>query len=274
MGKSMIHVPILLAFAIILVVIYIVRRADTSPIAKFTQWYSNMVEGFAAPIGDIPKCPSGYRFFNDKRGDSFCCNGKVNPFSHTCEAKGAWDLCAFEAYSKDPRNPELKLPACTQMATKNRDDSQKSFCPDSLTHYGTIGKCCLTDTDLDGHDCSREDNADPKKYCVINRPRLGEQSCSALKLDAASSCPVGLTKMSYTMGQKEQAKYGAAAGMTIPVCFGMDQSCIPNNVIAEAQKQGVYTDKTNLDGWKYSCSGYERVNVQRDLTAQMDTTYV
>lgn len=274
MKKSMIHVPFLLAATILLVVIYIVSRADTSPIAKFTQWYSNMIEGFAAPIGDIPKCPTGYRFFNDKRGDSFCCNGTVNPFSHTCEAKGAQDLCSFESDSKDPRNPERKLPACTQMITKTLKDSQESFCPESLKHYGSIGKCCFTDTDLDGRDCTREDNADTKRYCVINNPKPGEQSCSALKLDNATSCPAGLAKMSYTLGKQEQAKYGPKAAMTIPICFGMEQTCIPNNVIADVQKQGVFSDKTNLDGWKYSCSGYERVHVQRDMTAKMDTTYV
>ena len=270
----MIPVPILVTAAILLVVIYIVTRADTSPIAKITQWYSNMIEGFAAPIGDIPKCPTGFRFFNDKRGDSFCCKGTVNPFSHTCEAKDAQDLCSFEAGRKDPRNPERTLSACTQMIAKTRNDSQQTFCPDSLKHYGSVGKCCLTDTDLDGHDCTREDNADPKRYCVIDAPKPGEQSCSALKLDAATSCPAGLTKMPYIMGKKEQAKYGPKANMIIPVCFGMEQSCIPNNVIAAAQEQGIFTDKTNLDGWKYSCSGYERVNVQRDLTATMDATYI
>ena len=81
--------------------------------------------------------------------------------------------------------------------------------------------------------------------------------------------------MSYTLGDREKAKYGdAAVGVTIPVCFGMDNTCIPNNVITELQQDGVYADKTNLDGWKYSCSGYERVNVRRDVSAQMDNTYV
>jgi hypothetical protein len=272
--KKNIHLPILLAAAIILVVVYIVSRADTSPFAKLTQWYSNMVEGFAAPIGDVPKCPNGYRFFNDKRGDSFCCNGKVNPFSHTCEAKGPSDLCAFESNSKDPRNPSQMLPTCSQMVVKHVETSKQSYCPGSLRYYGTVGKCCLTDTDLDGHDCVKEDNADPNRYCVISGARPGEQSCSSLKMTETSSCPTGLTKVPYTMGAKEQAKYGASATMTIPVCFGMEQSCIPNNVIAEVQKQGVFKDKTDLDGWKYSCSGYERVNVRRDLTAKMDTTYV
>ena len=270
----MIHIPILLAATILLVVMYIVIRADTSPIAKFTQWYSTMIEGFAAPIGDIPKCPTGYRFFNDMRGDSFCCKGNVNPFSHTCEAKGAQDLCAFQTDGKDPRDPQRKLPSCAQMITKTHKDSQVSFCPNRLKHYGSIGKCCFTDTDVDGYDCAREDNADPRRYCVINNPRPGEQSCTAMKLKTASSCPVGLVKKSYTLGKKEQAKYGPKAAMTIPICFGMEQSCIPNNVITNVQKQGVFRDKTNLDGWKYSCSGYERVHVRRDLTAKMDTTYV
>lgn len=274
MRKLLLYSPFLLVAIILLIVFYIVMRNDTSPVAKFTQWYSNLTEGFLAPVGDVPKCPTNYRFFNDKRGDSFCCNGRVNPFTHTCESKNYWDLCAFESDVTDPRNPQGKLVSCSLLTTKTYKESSDAHCPGNLPHFGTIGKCCLNDTDLDGYDCTARDNADTKKYCVINNPKPGEQSCSALRMDEVTTCPSGLAKMPYTMGQKEQSKYGSSANMTIPVCFGMEQSCIPNNVITEVQKRGIFSDKTNLDGWKYSCSGYERVNVQRDLTAQMDATYV
>jgi len=275
MKKYGLQLPILAAVAILLLVLYIVTRSDTSPVAKFTQWFSNMVEGFAAPIGDIPRCPTNYRFFNDKRGDSFCCAGKVNPFSHTCEAKGPSELCSFQTSQPDPRNPGQMLPNCNQMITKQLTENRDSLCPGRFPHYASIGKCCLNDSDLDGYDCTAQ-NTDPSTYCVIGGTlKPGEQSCQNLKLGEQSNCPAGLQKMTYTMGQQEVKKYGSSAmGKTIPVCFGMESSCIPNNVIQTVQKDGIFTDKTNLDGWKYSCGGYERVYVNRDTTGTMDNTYV
>jgi len=275
MVKHGLQLPIIAAVAILLLVLYIVTRNDTSPVVKFTQWYSNLMEGFAAPIGDVPRCPPNYRFFNDKRGDSFCCNGTINPFTHTCEAKGPHDLCAFDSRHPDPRNPSSQLPSCAEMITKQTTENRDNLCPGKLPHYASIGKCCLFDTDLDGYDCTAQ-NSDPSQYCITGTTKQPhEQFCNALKLDDVTQCPTGLQKKSYIMGDKEVKKYGnSASGVVIPFCFGMESSCIPNNVIESVQKQGIYSDKTNLDGWKYSCSGYERIYEKRDLTGTMDTTYV
>jgi len=275
MKKVGFHIPVLAAVAVLLLVLYIVTRADTSPVAKFTQWYSNLMEGFAAPIGDVPRCPTGYRFFNDKRGDSFCCAGSINPFTHMCEAKGANQLCAFDDNRKDPRNPNETLQSCTKMLSNQVIQAKTNLCPGKYPNYASIGKCCLNDTDLDGHNCTALD-VSPANYCVTGQNvKPGEQQCKSLQMDESAKCPTGLQKQTYVMGAKEAKKYGAVAnGVRIPVCFGMESSCIPNNVIESVQQQGIFSDKTNLDGWKYSCSGYERVYEQRDLTGTMDTTYV
>ena len=78
--------PMIVIIAVLAVVGYLALRPDSSPIAKGVQWISSQIEGFTAPILDTPKCPDGFRFFNDDVGESFCCKGNVNPYTHKCEA--------------------------------------------------------------------------------------------------------------------------------------------------------------------------------------------
>lgn len=84
--------PMIVIIAVLAVVGYLALRPDSSPIAKGVQWISSQIEGFSAPILDTPKCPDGYRFFNDDVGESFCCKGNVNPYTHKCEASGGGNV--------------------------------------------------------------------------------------------------------------------------------------------------------------------------------------
>jgi len=268
------HWPLVLGALLLLAVVLIVARQETSPIAAFAQWISARVEGFAAPIGDVPKCPNGFRFFNDKRGESFCCAGTVNPYTHVCEAKEPQALCAFQPGTVDPRTSKGELPLCSAMIAKTTATAQKKLCPGGLPNYASAGKCCLHDTDLDGVNCTSLD-ADPKNYCVTAGTPLksGERSCDSLRMEESSFCPASLNKISYTLGDKEVKKYGdAAKGKTIPVCFGMEGSCIPNNVLEILQPEGVYTGK-QLGAWNYSCGMWEKRNVDRDMTGPSDASY-
>ena len=261
------YIAILLTSLVVLLVFHIVTTKN--PIADLVK------EGFQAPILTTPKCPSGYKFFNDKLGESFCCNGKINPFTHTCEAKGASDICAFKAQAQDPRNPAAKLPYCNDLIATQAATAQNNFCPGSLPNYATVGKCCLSSTDLDGVDCNEFDNAHKKNYCIVKgEVKVGEQLCSALQRDEATMCPANLVKVDYKLGAKEASKYGnKVAGLKIPVCFTPESSCIADNVLSYAQSQGAWTDK-NEATWKYSCVNWDKVNVQRDLTGVSDTNYV
>ena len=271
--------PVIIAIAIVLLVLYLVTRPDSSPFAKAVQWVSGHIEGFNAPILDTPKCPGGFRFFNDNYGESFCCNGKVNPYTHRCEAKfivGTPNLCAFKEDVPDPRNSGKSiLPSCNSMITASHTQTQSTSCPGSLPNYGSIGKCCKLGTDLDGYDCNDMDNADVLRYCVIGTPtKIGEQSCDNLRMTETAMCPKGLQKVNYTMGTREAQKYGNNAhGKNIPVCLGIDNTCIPDNVVKIVQQQGIYTDK-KVGGWKYACSGYEKVVVDKDMTGSMDLAYI
>jgi hypothetical protein len=264
---EILQLPVFVAIVIVLLVIYIVSCTE-SPITKASQWLSMQIEGFGMPVLTTPKCPIGYKFFNDEKGESFCCGGEVNPYSHTCLAKGKNMICAFK--------PTKSLPLCSTLIKASHSASQTNFCPARFSNYASIGKCCYNHSDLDGYDCSKEDNADTSKYCKINGPlKAGEQLCSSIRMSEKAACPSGLSKINYTLGPREVAKYGTKAnGISIPVCFGIDNTCIPDNVITELQKNGIYDDKKNLPAWKYSCSGWDKINIKRDLTGKMETNYL
>lgn len=330
------------------------------------------MEGFTAAILSTPNCPDNYTFFNDKRGDSFCCAGRVNPYTHTCDATGLNGLCAMRPNMTDTRkdisgvcwkdaspgygfkvgwqraipikggfvgsgedfffspnttfeeakklceldpecvavttfndrgsnitmllkdaptpggmggNPRtvLKkkcvntskiLPMCPNIlqATHYRNEAK---CPGNLPNYASIGKCCMTKVDLTGRDCRKPDNDDKKRYCKLYPPLApGEQLCNNLKMEESANCPSGFAKISYQLGNREVQKYGAAAaGVQIPVCFGMDKTCIPDATIKQLQSKGIYSDK-NPETWEYSCKGWQTVNVNHDYTQSMDKTYI
>jgi hypothetical protein len=235
-------------------------------------------EGFAAaPVQTSLGCPAGYTFFNDSHGASFCCKGKVNPYSHTCEATAPNTMCAFQPKMKDPRGSGLPtLPLCAAIVDQVNRSAAETFCPRALSNYATVGKCCASGTDAEGRDCSPLDLADKQRYCVIGTPAAGERSCANMRLAELGACPTGLQKITYALGEREARRYGPAViGTEIPVCFGMDATCIPDEAITELQKQGIYRDKTNLRNWAYSSSGYKRLYVDRDLTGdEIDRTYV
>jgi len=272
------HWPILLGVLLLLLILFIVARRESSPISSFTQWISSHIEGFAAPIGDTPKCPTNYKFFNDKRGESFCCAGTVNPYTHVCDSKATNGLCSFLPGVVDPRTGTGQLPLCSSMIAQTTATAQEKHCPGKFPNYASIGKCCRHDSDMDGLDCTSLDK-DPKDYCVIAGTPLkaGEQSCATIQMAESSFCPTALTKISYTLGAREVEKYGSAAlGQTIPVCFGMDSTCIPDSAIKSLQSQGIFTGKGK---WSYACSFWKKVHEQRDLTVSggqggaMNTSY-
>jgi hypothetical protein len=271
-------IPFLFIFAILGMVLVIVLRDDKSFVTKFAQMISRNVEGFASqPPLDNPKCPpGGYNFFNDRRGESFCCRGRINPYTHMCDAGGGMDLCAFRPNMPDPRNRHRMLPLCSSMIKKDHSTQQAS-CPGSLPNYASIGKCCLENPDMDGYNCMPVDNRDFKRYCKLQGPLApGEQLCSDLKMMAAATCPKEIPQVFwYKTGKREAAAYGAGAeNLNVPVCMGMDNICIPDMAIDYYKtNNGLYKDK-NTSTWAYSCSGWSTANVAKDTTIKMDKSYL
>jgi hypothetical protein len=225
--------------------------------------YSNMYEGFAEKIVAIPKCPSGARFFNDAKGDSFCCRGQVDAFKHTCSGTGYTDVCAHKSGVRDPRNPARTLVECASLIEREHSEDQRKFCPKSLPHYGSIGKCCQSGTDMDNKDCISYDNKDPKRYCKIRGPLgPGEQLCSDVILYETTTCPTGLERIMFT-------PTGQPAGQnarSLPACFSVQRNCVPDNVIAQAKTDSIGSLKDAPANWEFSCSQYEKIHVRRDLS--------
>lgn len=91
------------------------RRTGDSFITVSAQWIGNTLEGFAAPPIHAPHCPTDYTFFNDSKGDSFCCAGTVNPYTHVCTATEPSALCAFADNAEDPRGGRIPLPRCADL---------------------------------------------------------------------------------------------------------------------------------------------------------------
>jgi hypothetical protein len=340
--------------AIVCIVIYIVARDST--------WFRRLYEGFSAgPVLESPTCPPGYTFFNDAAGESFCCRGRVNPYTHQCEAptghtemdykqykhqdhggddiacyfdgrsasfcKNACDsdpnckayndihrggrqegccykrvggpirpfpgggvdfylkqgpnvvsdntLCAFEPNTPDPRQPNRTLPVCSSLI-RTLHQNHQSRCPPTLPNYAMVGKCCAHNPDTNGFDCIPTDNANTALYCKVVGPlNPGEHLCSEVAVLDAASCPNQLPqKVNYVTGQKEAAVYGAtAAGVEIPVCYGLNDQCIPDNVIGYNQEaNGLFKGK-DIKNWAYACSAWTNKHVNMDTTAQQDTSY-
>jgi len=173
-------------------------------------------------------------------------------------------------------NSQRTLPLCSNLVHETNVQNQAQ-CPRNLSNFASIGKCCLTQADFDGYDCRKVDNADKKRYCKLSGPLApGEQLCGNVSIQekVEGTCPTGMTQITYPLGDREVKKYGAAAsGVQMPICFGMDKTCIPDVVIQDLQSKGVFKDK-RVDTWSYSCSGWKSVHVDRNLSKNMDTQYV
>jgi len=242
------------------------------------------IEHFSSVSKYGARCPSDYTFFNDVRGDSFCCAGSVDPYTHKCMSSGYYGLCAMKPNMQDPNKDYVSiLPLCSEMIGSQREKGEYN-CPGLLPHYAPIGKCCKKDPeadDADAEDCLPEDNADVNRYCIIDTQTSGplqggEQLCSNLKIGDTAKCPegYGFDKFQYTLGEREVRKYGNVAnGIKLPVCFGMDRTCIPDAAVEHLKKKGVFTDK-NPESWAYACSGWTTLNVIKDMTKPMDRNYV
>lgn len=256
--------------------------ASIVAVATYMYFQNKSIEHFSSVSKYGTRCPRGYTFFNDVRGDSFCCAGTVDPYTHKCSTFGDYQLCAMKPKMQDPNKDQVSyLPLCSEMIGNQRKGGEFN-CPGLLPHYAVVGKCCKNDpeaNDADAVDCLPKDNADTSRYCIVDSQqkgplKAGEQLCSNLKITETAECPTGFEKLNYTLGNREVKKYGSAAnGVKLPVCFGMDRTCIPDKAVEHLQNKGIFTDK-KVDSWAYSCSGWTTLNITNDLTKPMDRNYV
>jgi hypothetical protein len=242
------------------------------------------VEGFNAPavtLLQVPECPAGYTFFNDKAGASLCCKGTVDPYKHTCGGKGLTDICAFQDNLQDPRNPARFLPQCAEVYQRQLVDESENNCPTGLPYYANDRKgnrkCCKSRASDYGKRCSTVDMNNTDNYCIVDgTAKPGEQMCDDVLLfeSAKAGCPVGLSVTPVLLGSREETAYGVAAkGLKVPACVNMTDTCIPDTVITQLQnKKKVYTGKDPAT-WSKSCSSWKKINEDRDTTFTPVTAY-
>jgi hypothetical protein len=247
------------------VVFYIARRDDTSPFAKAASWVYKTTEGFnAAAPTNVIQCPTGYSFFNDAAGGSFCC--KANIQNKQCAGKSVNDLCAFAPNVKDPRNSTRTVKLCSEIIKEANKAAQDTFCSTKFPNY--VNKKCCRVLNPAGTDCAAQSD-----FCVTTH----EQSCLAAKLvDIAGTCPSNGVKTVRQLSGQWTTVYPKLQGMPLPTCeyAGPNntlQFCIPNTVIDTMKAQrSVFVGKNN-DTWTYACQGgYTKKFINKDTTLRYD----
>lgn len=218
------------------------------------------------------RCPVGYKPFHSPAGDSLCCKGTINPYTHQCSSKATDAICSLSANVKDPRDPKRVLPLCSTLTVNQLNDASIQTCPTSLPYYAqeseAAAKCCKNPIVIkgEGFGCSTEDMRDRTKYCIAKGPlEVGEQRCDSLAVYDNAVCPTDsagnqvFKKITYELGAREADKYKIPdlKNVSIPVCFRLNETCIPTSSLQYAQTRGAYTEY-GAGTWEYSCENWEK----------------
>ena len=253
------YMPFLLAFAVLCVVILIIRMPE-SPIAKMTQWVSGRVEGFAMPVFTSPRCPPGYKFFTDKTGESYCCKGSVNPYSHACSGQ----TCALRPGAIDPKTKK-PMPNCSDVM-KQMWDAAESQCPKTYPNYALNSKCCAGGSIQDGTQCSAENTKDGAFCTLDDNARTGEKLCSIERIKENIKCPQGLKAVVTPLSAADVQKYPGGRGKAMIRCMDSFSSCFVDDNIKLLQAGGVFTDQADsLKLHQSSCSKFDTIDVKKNL---------
>jgi hypothetical protein len=212
-----------------------------------------------------------------------CCNGIINPYTHTCEGVETTKdgICAFGTNVPDPRTKYEgeKLDDCARLIAKTI--TQSDVCTKSLPYFAKVDseteKCCKNPVQLYGETgfaCSDADSKSTDSYCLVKgtpviNPTDGKQEkmCDETKVIDTATCPTDVLgkkvfqNVTYSLGTREATRYDIAdlAGVTIPTCYRLNEVCIPETAITYAQNRGAFTEY-DPKTWEYSCSVWSRRN--------------
>ena len=239
------------------------------------------------PATQLIRCPTGYKFFNGPNGDSMCCKGTINPYTHMCEGveEGKDDqnkLCAFKKNVPDPRKKfsDQTLMDCRKLITIAAQ-MESTACPTSLPYFAreddSTAKCCKNPIQLfgdTGFTCSDADLEDTSKYCIAQgtagtnlKDKKTEKYCSGARMMDTAACPTDVTgeevfqTVTYTMGKREAEHYDNSEliGEKLPACFRLNEVCLPESAIRYAQAIGAYSEY-DPETWEYSCNVWSKKN--------------
>lgn len=295
MAKKGSSIVIVIAFSILVVILYLVTYSDTSPIAESVQWLSFYTEGFASQHTPVASCPPNYRFFNDAKGDSMCCAGGIDPNTHVCLGKGKRDLCSFVPGVTDHRDAKRGLiPSCKDIMRQMQEDAEREFCPRSMPHHASKGKCCVNPTDSITGDCVKRDLERQDGYCLTsaerkerdrgkriygnhvvdnNEYRPAEMLCSNIRNKEALQCPAAsMNKMEQPF---DETLFEGVKRSFLNLCFGAGFGqgfCYPEKELRIIKSKHPQLKNFNVEKSIFNCDVYKRVKIDKDLTFQADYT--
>jgi len=221
---------------------------------KSTESFDNIIPKKTDYV--LSACPVGYTSFNNKDGDTICCNGEIIAGSCINDKK-----CALSASSS--------VASCVSVVLKDYEQKASEFCPSSMSNYyenqkQTVKGCTSGDlnSSMDGLDkpsqpaCKIYNTLDANLYALdscYNHKEMdvfscfGENCVKALTQTVANS--PALITISFTDGSGIQRTGSTRASLkrfldaTKPNWkdAGMDLS--KNVAVAEVLK-AVYIDKT------------------------------
>jgi hypothetical protein len=296
MAKRGLYIPILIVVLIVGLIIYLVSNTKNSPIQDCVKGFSKVFEGFATADTTNAVCPPKYRFFNDSVGETLCCAGKVDPHTHQCLDKGRYNTCSFVPGVVDQRDPRKGfLPLCKDIMRELQNQAEKEFCPRSLPHHASTGRCCANPTDPLTGNCLQTDLQRQEGYCLttadrkdtdIGKPIYGdlvmepgvgsrpaEQLCSNLRALEMAKCPGTLQINNVPI---QETTYGGIKRSFENVCLGRDgmsmQTCFEENELQRLVAMDPRLKNFPVKQSIFNCDVFRKVKLDKDLSFPADYT--
>jgi hypothetical protein len=152
-------------------------------------------------------CPAGFTFFNDLKGDSFCCKGTVK--DKQCMATDPHTFCGLSPTLPNPRTHTI-LPTCSTLLDTIGVTTSREQCTNALPNYvgpGTSsmswinGGCSAAAATGDGSQfpkgrfCLNSGKKTIQDIMIYDTGFMNSQSkeltCETLKLLETTKCPPG-----------------------------------------------------------------------------------
>ena len=219
-------------------------------------------------------CPTGYTNFNDVYGNYLCCaSTQVDPYSHSCSAKGADGVCAMAPGIEDTRNVSGDVrhyPLCQSIARQQQAQMSGKLCPRRYPNYapvpgGAVHKCCAGPLSPSGTDCTSTQLCTSLSagQTVFNTPTSCEKELLLEKLQ----CPPGTNLVPNMKGTSSKTK-----DITMPICVGLAGNCFPRDVLVKFREAGFLLD-IDIDKNVLNCDIFNKVYNERIMNeSQVETT--
>lgn len=296
MAKVGLYIPILIVLLILGLIFYLVTNKQNSPIQECVKCFSKAMEGFAMAQTPNAVCPPNYRFFNDSIGETLCCAGKVDPQTHQCLGEGKYDVCAFVPGVLDQRDPRKgNLPLCKDIMQEMQNQSEKEFCPRSLSHHASSGRCCANPTDPITGNCLQTDLQSQNGYCLTTAerkqsdkgkpvygntvmdpatgPRPAELLCADIRASESTKCPGNLQVQSFPT---EEKTYEGVTRSMENICFGREamsmQICLPESELQRLKDTEPRLKNFPVKNSIFNCAIFQKVKLDKDLSFPADYT--